>query len=748
MMKRGGNLSRSRSATIGGHRRVPVQSRSTERLLLPRAQPAPAGRAPRDRGHHRRVAARDADPGGDGHPALQRAGGAQVLRPRTRRAIGEFNLDYYKPFDETTRTTSSPRASPRRTPTRASSRRRARSTASPSSRPPRCGATSRSRPTAACTSTPTRSSATSSPRARTREIARKNLVMALKELFIMGEIRTTVEYLGELLETDAFKENTIDTAWLDGIIKEKSVAVEVETDSRPSSTRPSTAPTTRSPSAISASRTRSPRASSRRSRCARCSSRSRSRTRTPSTSFTATPKAPDAMALTIADQTIDVKFREQADGSLYVAYGDESHQIYAKEEPLGLRMVLDGVTVLLPNALRPVGAALGRDGQARALPRRGRRRGQGGRALRRGGGDEDDHLAQGDRERARHRTRSSRAPSSTGRPARLARARRPVQGEEDPHLRRRARRHARGGVDAQGLPLVAQRPREASWTATSSTATAPPRRCSRRSRRSRSSSARSPTPRRCSARSCPRSSTRCCRGVRRRAQSTWRAPTRDSRARRGRPSTSTSSQLEAKREAIRATLAPITAVIEKFAAGLRENAVNVVCAILSRYLTVESAFAEAASTDAAIASLIKANPDGLDDRLKTAFAHEQLSLPLGASISLLRNLVERALRRRAAADLPPALDVRQVALAAAGQRLQGLVALTAAQVRPDEGREALRRGRRRAQGCRRRQRRRLRRPLALGVTRRSSRSTATKRRAGPRCRSPSSAGTAPYTSST
>ena len=37
----------------------------------------------------------------------------------------------------------------------------------------------------------------------------QNLVMALKELFIMGEI-ATVEYLGELLETDAFKQNTID----------------------------------------------------------------------------------------------------------------------------------------------------------------------------------------------------------------------------------------------------------------------------------------------------------------------------------------------------------------------------------------------------------------------------------------------------------------------------------------------------------------------------------------------------------
>merc|ERR1719183_2799800 len=62
----------------------------------------------------------------------------------------------------------------------------------------------------------------------TREIARKNLVMALKELFIMGDIRTTIEYLGELLETDDFKKNTIDTAWLDGLIADKSVSVEAD----------------------------------------------------------------------------------------------------------------------------------------------------------------------------------------------------------------------------------------------------------------------------------------------------------------------------------------------------------------------------------------------------------------------------------------------------------------------------------------------------------------------------------------
>jgi acetyl-CoA carboxylase/biotin carboxylase 1 len=61
-----------------------------------------------------------------------------------------------------------------------------------------------------------------------REDARKALVLALKEIEVRGDIRTTVEYLVQLLETQAFKENTIDTSWLDGLIREKSVKVELE----------------------------------------------------------------------------------------------------------------------------------------------------------------------------------------------------------------------------------------------------------------------------------------------------------------------------------------------------------------------------------------------------------------------------------------------------------------------------------------------------------------------------------------
>uniref|UniRef100_A0A8C6J096 Uncharacterized protein n=1 Tax=Melopsittacus undulatus TaxID=13146 RepID=A0A8C6J096_MELUD len=47
------------------------------------------------------------------------------------------------------------------------------------------------------------------------------MVVALKELSIRGDFRTTVEYLIKLLETESFQNNAIDTGWLDHLIAEK-----------------------------------------------------------------------------------------------------------------------------------------------------------------------------------------------------------------------------------------------------------------------------------------------------------------------------------------------------------------------------------------------------------------------------------------------------------------------------------------------------------------------------------------------
>ncbi|OCB90590.1 acetyl CoA carboxylase [Sanghuangporus baumii] len=54
--------------------------------------------------------------------------------------------------------------------------------------------------------------------------SRKNMVVALKELSIRGDFRTTVEYLIKLLETRAFEENTFTTGWLDTLISNKLTA--------------------------------------------------------------------------------------------------------------------------------------------------------------------------------------------------------------------------------------------------------------------------------------------------------------------------------------------------------------------------------------------------------------------------------------------------------------------------------------------------------------------------------------------
>ena len=46
------------------------------------------------------------------------------------------------------------------------------------------------------------------------------MVVALKELSIRGDFRTTVEYLTKLLETESFQNNCCDTGWLDKLITE------------------------------------------------------------------------------------------------------------------------------------------------------------------------------------------------------------------------------------------------------------------------------------------------------------------------------------------------------------------------------------------------------------------------------------------------------------------------------------------------------------------------------------------------
>lgn len=73
-------------------------------------------------------------------------------------------------------------------------------------------------------------------------------MVALKELSIRGDFRTTVEYLTNLLETENFQNNDIDTSWLDNLIAEK-VQVERCTNRPwgPGTTNPPPAPSALGP---------------------------------------------------------------------------------------------------------------------------------------------------------------------------------------------------------------------------------------------------------------------------------------------------------------------------------------------------------------------------------------------------------------------------------------------------------------------------------------------------------------------
>ena len=59
---------------------------------------------------------------------------------------------------------------------------------------------------------------------RDRVEGRKNMIVALKELSIRGDFRTTVEYLIKLLELDAFKNDTFTTSWLDSLISTRTIS--------------------------------------------------------------------------------------------------------------------------------------------------------------------------------------------------------------------------------------------------------------------------------------------------------------------------------------------------------------------------------------------------------------------------------------------------------------------------------------------------------------------------------------------
>ena len=181
----------------------------------------------------------------------------------------------------------------------------------------------------------------------TREQARKSLVLALKEIEVRGEIRTTVEYLVQLLETEAFKENTIDTSWLDGILREKSVTIE-----QPPHLVVASAAILKAFEHV-ATESEAIKESFRKGQV--------SVSDIPGINtfdleiayqdikyaFHVDRVATDVFRFTLNGETFDAQITKTAEGALLATFGGQTHRIFGMDEPLGLRLSVDGVTILM-----------------------------------------------------------------------------------------------------------------------------------------------------------------------------------------------------------------------------------------------------------------------------------------------------------------------------------------------------------------------------------------------------------------
>ena len=57
--------------------------------------------------------------------------------------------------------------------------------------------------------------------------------------------------------------------------------------------------------------------------------------------------ADDIFRMTVGGSVIDARVTETAEGALLATFGGETHRIFGMDEPLGLRLVVDGVTILM-----------------------------------------------------------------------------------------------------------------------------------------------------------------------------------------------------------------------------------------------------------------------------------------------------------------------------------------------------------------------------------------------------------------
>lgn len=185
-----------------------------------------------------------------------------------------------------------------------------------------------------------------------REDARRNLVIALHDLSIRGDIRTTVEYLQDLLEADDYKNFNFDTSWLDQRIKANVKTSKID---------PITVvlcgaacqgftqfASTEKEYIEMLERGQLPPSDLLKIQCQKELIYESIKYR-----FTVAQSGPNRLYISCNGSSVDAEVRALADGGFLVLLGGKSHVAYTKDEVGAQRFIVDGQTCLFAEEYDP-----------------------------------------------------------------------------------------------------------------------------------------------------------------------------------------------------------------------------------------------------------------------------------------------------------------------------------------------------------------------------------------------------------
>ncbi|GMM51879.1 acetyl-CoA carboxylase [Starmerella bacillaris] len=180
----------------------------------------------------------------------------------------------------------------------------------------------------------------------TREASRRSMIVALKELSIRGDFKTTVEYLIGLLETKDFENNTFTTGWLDELISRNV------TTGKPDKILAVLCGAATMSHLETVALTKEYKAALERGQAPPKDAMKYLYEfdfiyENENYRFTSTRSSPDTYRLFLNGSRVEVGVRELSDGGLLIAIGGKSHVVYWKDEMGNTRLTVDSKSCLL-----------------------------------------------------------------------------------------------------------------------------------------------------------------------------------------------------------------------------------------------------------------------------------------------------------------------------------------------------------------------------------------------------------------